>query len=111
MGDGKGYSCAAASHISYSGSDAKNALQVLENSMNRKNVDAYHEHRFVLPPPGGNQTTGQCSCGMKREFSNRIELEGFSINRRPRIPTGGFPYDPLLQSVKLDFPTDCAGED
>ena len=41
--------------------------------MGGKGREADHEHRFVLPPPGGEQTTGQCSCGMKREFSNVTE--------------------------------------
>ena len=41
--------------------------------MSGKNIHTDHEHRFVLPPPGGEQTTGQCSCGIKREFSNITE--------------------------------------
>ena len=86
--------------------------------MGGKGREADHEHRFVLPPPGGEQTTGQCSCGMKREFSNLTDrwhdggpLQGSSITRRPRTPTGGLPYDPLLENVELDPSPDNANED
>ena len=54
--------------------------------MSGKNIDTDHEHRFVLPPPGGEQTTGQCSCGMKREFSNITET---SWALRPSATSSG----------------------